>query len=195
MRHPQVRECAVSARGDGAADKQLVAFIVSHNGWSLDTTALRAFLQTHLPDHMMPAQFVPLERLPLTPNGKLDRRALPRVDQDGSASAETFVAPRTPAEELLAGIWATLLNRPRVGVNDNFFELGGHSLVATRVMARVRDAFQVELPLRELFDAPTVAQLCEVIEKIKSRGAQPALRAITPISRNLHQVKTPDPEA
>ena len=193
-RHPQVRECAVSARGDGAADKRLVAFIVSHNGSSLDTTVLRAFLQTHLPDHMMPAQFVPLERLPLTPNGKLDRRALPRAEQDGTASAETFVAPRTPAEELLAGIWATLLKLPRVGVNDDFFELGGHSLVATRVMARVRDAFQVELPLRALFDAPTVAQLCEVIEQIRSRGAQPGLRAITPISRNLHQVKTPGPE-
>jgi amino acid adenylation domain-containing protein len=189
-RHPDVRECAVAARGDGAADKRLAAYIVGNNDQPLDPARLRAFLQTQLPDHMVPARFVSLQRLPLTPNGKLDRRALPLVDDDGAGTAEAFVAPRTPAEELLAGIWTTLLQLPRVGIHDNFFDLGGHSLVATRVMARVRDAFQVELPLRKLFDAPTVAQLAEVIEKIKSRGAQPAARAIIPRSRHAHQVKT-----
>jgi amino acid adenylation domain-containing protein len=193
-RHPHVRECAVSAQGDGAADKRLVAYVVGQNGEPPDTKELRAFLQVQLPDYMIPTQFVSLERLPLTANGKLDRRALPAVDHGRSDMEQTFVAPRTPAEELLAGIWSAVLNVPHIGVHDDFFDLGGHSLVATQVMARVRDAFQVELPLRGLFDAPTVAQFCEVIERTRSRGPQPAGRAITAVSRDLYRVK-PVPEA
>ncbi|MEO6238548.1 MAG: amino acid adenylation domain-containing protein [Vicinamibacterales bacterium] len=190
-RHPRVRECAVSVRGGSAADKRLVAYLVSRDASSLEPGELSAFLQTHLPGHMVPTQFVSVEQLPLTANGKVDRLALPDVALDRSAAAGAFVAPRTPAEELLAGIWATLLKLPEIGVNDNFFHLGGHSLIATRVMARVRDAFQVDLPLRRLFDAPTVAQLSAVIEQTRSRGPQPAVRAISPASSRSQQLRTP----
>jgi surfactin family lipopeptide synthetase A len=102
---------------------------------------------------------VPLATLPLTPNGKVDRRALPAPDQTRPALEDAFVAPRTPIEAGLAGIWADILKREQVGVHDNFFELGGHSLLATQVISRLRAAFQVELPLRTLFEEPTVARL------------------------------------
>ncbi|HEX7241423.1 MAG TPA: phosphopantetheine-binding protein, partial [Longimicrobiaceae bacterium] len=118
--------------------------------------ALRDGLRKRLPEHMVPSAFVVLEALPVTPNGKLDRRALPAPE---AADARAYVAPRTPTEELLAEIFAGVLGVERVGVDDSFFDLGGHSLLATRVAMRVREALGVELPLRALFEAPTVAGL------------------------------------
>jgi amino acid adenylation domain-containing protein len=127
----------------------------------------RACLEGKLPDYMIPSAFVLLERLPLTPNGKLDRRALPAPDfARTTASDEAFVAPRTPAETTLAQIWRDVLGLEQVGVNDNFFELGGHSLLVTQVVSRVREAFQVDLPMRRLFEAPTVAGLAAALEEI-----------------------------
>jgi acyl carrier protein len=108
---------------------------------------------------MVPAAIVVLESLPLSPNGKLDRRALPPPDRTEPADREDYVAPRTPVEEMLAGIWATVLRLERVGIQDNFFALGGHSLLATQVVSRVRTAIGIELPLRALFEDPTVADL------------------------------------
>ncbi|HYG65055.1 MAG TPA: amino acid adenylation domain-containing protein, partial [Thermoanaerobaculia bacterium] len=143
---------------------------------------LRAFLGTRLPDYMLPAAFVPLEAMPLTPNGKLDHRALARLGlaADLSQGADRYAAPRTPTEERLAAIWADLLKVPRVGAEDDFFTLGGHSLLATQAVSRVRDAFGVELPLRALFEAPTVAGLAAVIDS--AREADPGL-ALPPIER------------
>jgi hypothetical protein len=112
---------------------------------------------------MVPSLFVTLQTLPLLPGGKVDRRALPAPGPGKLEQEETFVAPRTPVEEVLADIWAAVLQLERVGVHDNFFELGGHSLLATRVLARVRAALQVDLPLRALFEAPTVAGLAMAI--------------------------------
>ena len=112
---------------------------------------------------MIPSAFVLLEALPLTPNGKVDRRALPPPDQPGDQADGTFVAPRTPIEQELAEIWAGVLGRARVGVYDNFFALGGHSLLATQVISRVRDAFQIDLPLAALFEAPTIEALADAI--------------------------------
>jgi acyl carrier protein len=128
---------------------------------------------------MIPSVFVFLESLPLTPGGKIDRRALPAPDQSRPEMESAFVAPNTPTEELLARIWAEILKLERVGVHDNFFELGGHSLLATQLISRLRDALGVNLLLRSLFEAPTVAGLAERIETLlwARRTQEPAHEA------------------
>ncbi|HEX7243495.1 MAG TPA: condensation domain-containing protein, partial [Longimicrobiaceae bacterium] len=130
--------------------------------------SLRAHLSARLPEHMVPGAFVVLDRLPLSANGKVDRRALPAPEREAAA---VYVAPRTATEEVLSGIWAEVLGTARVGVEDGFFDLGGHSLLATQVVSRARQAFGAEVPLRALFEAPTVAALAERIEILRGSGA------------------------
>jgi len=127
---------------------------------------LREFLKSRLPDYMLPSAFVILDALPLNTAGKIDRLALPAPDLAEAAPAATYVAPRTPTEEKLAMLWAQILKLPRVGVHDNFFEIGGHSLLATQVVSRVRQAFQIDLPLRRVFECPTIAELAEDVEAL-----------------------------
>lgn len=145
---------------------------------------LRRRLSDKLPDYMMPSAFVVLEALPLTPNGKVNRRALPAPDQLRPETEGTYVAPRTPTEEVLAGIWTEVLRLQRVGSNDDFFELGGHSLIATQVITRLRQTFRVEIPLRTMFECPTVARLAEAIDN--AQRSQEGLRApaIMSVSRD-----------
>ena len=126
--------------------------------------ALRSYLQAKLPEYMIPSAFVMLERLPLTPNGKVDRRALPAPEKGRSSLRDRYVQPRTAVEQQLAQIWAEVLGLADVGIHDNFFELGGHSLLATQVVSRIRTTFTVELPLRVLFESPTVAELALRVE-------------------------------
>jgi acyl carrier protein len=121
---------------------------------------VRDHLRATLPDHMVPSAFVTLEALPLSPNGKVDRAGLP--DARGERES-AFVAPRTPAETVIAGVWAEVLGLARVGVHEDFFELGGHSLLATQVVTRLRALFDVEVPLRAIFESPTVAALAEAV--------------------------------
>src|SRR5262249_38747883 len=128
---------------------------------------LREHLKAKLPEVMVPSAFVLLDALPLTPSGKLDRNALPAPERTRPELEEAFVAPRTSVEQALADLWAGVRGVERVGVHDNFFELGGHSLLATQVISRVRKALQVELPLRALFEAPTVAGLAERVEAVR----------------------------
>ncbi len=138
---------------------------------------LRAFLAESLPDAMIPTAWVRLDHLPLTPSGKVDRRALPApAAEEGDASSR---APRDPAEELMAAIWSEVLGVPRIGIHDDFFEHGGHSLLATQVMSRVREAFGVEIPLRRLFEGPTVAELARAVETALAAGA-PAPEGLIP---------------
>ncbi|MDM9379456.1 amino acid adenylation domain-containing protein [Chlorogloeopsis sp. ULAP01] len=169
--HPLVRDNVVVLREDNPDDKRLVAYVVpSYQSYENETSnnnpvqQLRDLLKEKLPGYMIPSAIVLLEALPLAPSGKIDRRALPVPNfQDEEVS---FVAPRTPAEEIVADIWMQILKRSHLGIHDNFFDLGGHSLLATQVISRLREAFKVELPLRSLFEAPTVAQLVERIEKM-----------------------------
>jgi amino acid adenylation domain-containing protein len=140
---------------------------------------LRQLLAERLPEHMMPSAFVLLDALPLTANGKLNRRALPPPGQSRPELETTYVAPRTPAEEMLAAIWAEVLKLKQIGVDDDFFQLGGHSLLATQVISRVRETFEIELPLRYLFDFPTVAALATAMATFAKGSPTSAPKAIT----------------
>jgi acyl carrier protein len=129
---------------------------------------------------MIPSAFVMMEMFPLTSNGKLDRKALPAPDLSRPSLGLTYVAPRTPTEEILAGTWTEVLGVARVGIDDDFFELGGHSLLAMQVVSRVRQALSVELPLRELFAAPTIAHLSARIEALRAESRPgPTIDALT----------------
>ncbi len=158
-RHPEVRACAVLGRPLEGHAAWLVAYVVPSEGGAPAPAELRRYLAERLPAPLVPSGFVLLDRLPLTPNGKLDRRALPPPDGTDGRAGVVYAAPRTPIESLLAGIWAQVLGRPRVGIHDDFFAIGGHSLLATQVIARLRRDLGVELALRGLFETPTVAGL------------------------------------
>lgn len=165
--HPAVQNAVVVAREDIPGDKRLVAYVVPQPSQQPTADLLREALQSALPDYMTPSAFVLLDAFPLTPNGKVNRSALPAPDWTHAAA--TYTAPRTTAEEMLAAIWQDVLGLPQVGVHDNFFALGGHSLLATRVISRAQQAFQTTIPLRAIFEAPTVARLAAAIEAILIR--------------------------
>ena len=170
--HPAVREALVVAREDGPGEKRLVAYVVRKQGQAAMVNELRGYLKQKLPDYMVPASFVYLDRLPLTASGKVDRKTLPAHDSERPDLGSTFVPPRTPSEELLAEIWCELLGLKEIGVEDNFFDLGGHSLLAIQMISRVRHSFQVELPVRRLFETPTIAGLAmAVVEFLVEKNA------------------------
>jgi amino acid adenylation domain-containing protein/FkbM family methyltransferase len=181
--HAAVREAVVVSREDVPGEKRLVAYLVLSKNSGSTTSELRGFLQQKLPDYMIPSVFVFLESLPLTPNGKIDRRALPAPDHARPEMEEGYVAPRTLIEELIAEIWAEVLKLEKIGIHDNFFDLGGHSLVATQVISRARESFQVELPLRRLFESPTIAGLAERIEEVRRQERGLLSLPILPSSR------------
>lgn len=177
--HSEVRECIVTAVAKGPdSDKRLVAYVVTVAPVSLES--LRQHLTKQVPRHMIPSAWVFLEYLPRTPHGKLDPTALPDPDQDSYDRGSAFLPPRNPTEERLTEIWQEILRADRVGVYDNFFELGGHSLLATQAVSRMRDSFEVELPLRELFESPTIAAIAERIDTSQRGLDAPPL---VPISR------------
>jgi amino acid adenylation domain-containing protein len=179
--HPAVRQAVVAVREDKPGNKQLVAYLVSQVSLDDIVSELRHFAGKKLPNYMVPSAFVQLESLPLTPNGKVDRCALPAPDRARFGSEKTFALPRTPIEEVLAGIWAQVLGCESVSIHDNFFDLGGHSLLATQVMGRLRSILQVELPLRCLFESPTIAELAESIEASAKAGQKLQAPPIVPV--------------
>ncbi len=195
--HPRVAECAVVARKNAAGaaadssgalgETYLAAYVVSRGGPALAGRELRDFLRGKLPDALVPAVFVELAALPRTPSAKVDRAALPDPGVDGSEAAG-YVAPRTPVEEVLAGIWSGVLRLSRIGALDNFFDLGGHSLNATTVTAQVRSTFRVELPARAVFEAPTLAELAGRIERLVESSQGLALPPIEPRPRGIDGV-------
>ncbi|CAG0930618.1 mycobactin peptide synthetase MbtE [Thermoflexales bacterium] len=163
-RHPAVLDSFVMVRELSQVDKRLNAYIVLRPGYVSATTDLHSFLQTSLPTYMIPSDLIFLDEFPLTPNGKIDRLALP-LPQDIQSTQESECSSHyTPIEELLVGIWREVLKCERIGVNDNFFELGGHSLSAAQVMSRIRELFKSDLPLRCIFESPTVATLAKQVQ-------------------------------
>src|SRR6185312_6625083 len=141
------------------------------------------YLQERLPEYMVPSSFVELEAVPLTPNGKVDRRALPDPNSRERERNEEAAVARSPIEEVLATIWTEMLGRSVVGIHENFFELGGHSILATQLVSRVRTVLQVDLPLRSLFEAPTVAGLAERVEQALCSEPGMAAPPLLPVSR------------
>ena len=157
---PGVRQCTVIARANGD-DQQVVAYAVLDRQQATTTDALKQALKDRLPDYMVPTAIVELAKIPLTPNGKIDRKALPAPEE---RSTKEYKAPATVTEELVAQIWAEVLKLDKISADENFFDLGGHSLLATQVVSRVRRVFEIDLPLRYMFDAPTVSRIAERID-------------------------------
>jgi amino acid adenylation domain-containing protein/non-ribosomal peptide synthase protein (TIGR01720 family) len=167
--HPKVREVVVVAREDAPGDKRIVAYVAAAAGGAPTVDELRSALRERLPEYMVPSAFVVLDALPLTASGKIDRKALP-APSAAPVEARAFVAPRGPVEAALAAIFGDVLALPAIGAHDDFFDRGGHSLLATRIMARVRTAFAVDLPLRALFDAPSPSALAARVEAALRAG-------------------------
>ncbi|MDZ7375500.1 MAG: amino acid adenylation domain-containing protein [candidate division KSB1 bacterium] len=183
---PGIKAAAVAVHEDQNGEKSLSAYLVpdSSRAEGFSVAELQAFLKTKLPDYMVPARFMMLDHLPLTPNGKIDRAALPAPDHSAFLTAARYVPPRTATEQLLATIMAHILQVDRVGLNDNFFQLGGHSLLGVRLQSRIRDAFQIELPLRQIFDSATLSELASAIDAIRAAGPISEMPAIEPMPRD-----------
>jgi amino acid adenylation domain-containing protein len=182
-KHPAVRHAAVMLREFTPGDQRLVGYVLPKNGTPPTSKDLRTFLSEKLPATMVPSLFVLLETFPLLPNGKLDRQALPLPD---TRDLETdYVAPGDALEETLATIWAEVLGVKRIGIHDNFFEVGGHSLLATRIVSRVREVLRIEVPLRSLFQTPTIAKMAEV-----ARGLTPTVGELSAPSVSKIQPET-----
>jgi acyl carrier protein len=177
--HPMVQRGVVKVNRDTSGEETLGAYIVVRDGQTLSSGELRHFFLERFPSSALPDYYVFLDELPLTPNGKVDRRALPAPDKARFEQERAFVAPRTPTEETLASICAEILRIERIGVYDSLFELGGNSVMAIQIVSRVRKVFQVELPLRVLFETPTVADLAQVVESILQAGLSGARESIS----------------
>jgi amino acid adenylation domain-containing protein len=189
--HPEVREAVVLAREDTVGEKRLVAYYTASRigeaeAASVGAERLRAHLSAVVPDYMVPAAYVRMERLPLTPNGKLDRKSLPAPEADAYAT-RVYEEPRSETERVLAGIWAELLMVERVGINDNFFMIGGHSLMAARVATRMNESFNVDIPLRRMFESPTIAQLADVIDRAVQTGGDNGVQSVPAIKRRARK--------
>jgi acyl carrier protein len=157
--HARVAQAAVTSVPDEKGDGRLAAYLVPVDGTDLSIDELREFLATRLPEYMVPAVYVQVDDLPRGPGGKVDRRALTEMEGVRLTLERAYVAPRDPLEAEIAEMWSEILAVERVGVHDDFFDLGGHSLLATQLVSRIRDRFHVEVPLRKLWEAPTVARL------------------------------------
>jgi amino acid adenylation domain-containing protein len=181
--HPDLLDVVVALREDEPGERRLVAYVVARKGRRPSSGELRNFVMKRLPGYMLPAAFVVLDEFPLTTTGKVDRRALPAPEQARAEVAEPAAPQRTPVEEVLAGIFADVLGVERVGRSDDFFEAGGHSLLATQVVSRVREEFQVELPVRSVFEVPTVAGLAKRIEEERRAARGLATRPMLPVPR------------
>jgi amino acid adenylation domain-containing protein len=184
VQYPPVREALVIAREDVAGERRLVAYVLAQPGTAPTASEMRGFLKENLAEYMIPSAFVLLDEFPLSPSGKVDRRALPAPASSRPVSERAYIAPRTPTEEVLVSVWSEVLGLEQVGADDNFFELGGHSLLATQVISRVREVFQIELPLRALFEAPTLAALAQRLEVAVRTEHKVELPPIRPVSRD-----------
>jgi acyl carrier protein len=175
--HPTVRD-AVVVLFDRLGQKRLGAHITVRPGMHPDADELRRFLKFRLPDYMIPSDYFVDEVFPLLPSGKIDRKTLASQTAARPIGERCYIAPQTPTQESLALIWRNVLGAEQVGITDNFFEMGGHSLMAMQVVARIRRVFDVEVPIRSLFEDPTIKGLANEVEEARAKG----IRASTPIA-------------
>lgn len=185
LKYSAVQQAAVVPRSREPGDIYLAAYIVPAAGYAPTTRELRHFLEQKLPDYMIPAVFVRLDAIPLTANNKIDRGRLPEPEKIRQEMDPPYVAPRSRVEVTLKLIWSEVLSLDRVGIHDNFFDLGGHSLAASRVISRVIQYFKLDLPLKALFDAPTIAQMAQIVDRY--RGAQIADRELAQVLAEVEQ--------
>lgn len=169
LSHPGIKEAVVSIQTIDSADGRLIGYFVSAREIAPTVSDLRMYLREKLADHMIPSLFVRLDKIPLTANGKVDRRALPQPDDTRPDLSTPYARPRNEIESSLVQIWEEVLDVHSIGVNDDFFDLGGHSLSATRVVSRVFEQFQLEMPLRALFQSPTIAAMAAVIAEHRGK--------------------------
>jgi amino acid adenylation domain-containing protein/non-ribosomal peptide synthase protein (TIGR01720 family) len=185
--HPLVHQSVVLGREDYPGEVSLVACISFVGGQTEKTRQLREFLSERLPEYMVPTRFVPIDAVPITPNGKVDYQAIAAACDNHRHAPKHTVAPRNPLESKIERVWAEVLGRQQIGIDENFFELGGHSLRATQVVSRLRDVLGIDIPLRHLFAAPTIAEFAEVIAT--SSVQKPTIPAIAPVARELTRVR------
>src|SRR6266568_2635217 len=178
-----VAQAVVIMREDQPGDQRLIAYVVSKSGARIDARELRRQIEKKLPDHMVPSTIVELDRLPLTPNTKIDRKALPAPAEIHNHLTETLVQPHNDTQKSIARIWREVLKLEAVGIHENFFELGGNSLLAGSMLARLRDSFEVDLPMRAVFAAPTVAGLAREIDAREHERVIPAATRSKPKAR------------
>jgi acyl-coenzyme A synthetase/AMP-(fatty) acid ligase/acyl carrier protein len=162
--YPAVRQNVVVAKDYVPGDKRLVAYVIPDKETIFNADELRQYLKSKLPEYMVPSYIVEMETFPLTTNGKVNRRALPDPDWNETKDSKTYVAPRNPVEEILAGIWAEILRVDKVSLHDDFFQIGGHSLLATRLITRVCREFNIDIPLRSIFEQKTIAEQAVLVE-------------------------------
>ncbi|MET0395960.1 MAG: alpha/beta fold hydrolase, partial [Longimicrobiaceae bacterium] len=195
LEHAAVGEAVVTVREDVPGDRRLAAYVVPREGAELVATELRAYLAGRLPEYLVPAAFVALEKLPLTPSGKVDRRALPRPQSTALERAEAYEAPRDGLEETITALFEEVLGVTGVGLHDNFFELGGHSLLGVQIMAKLKEATGVRLPVAALFKAPTVELLAQEVRSggsemplmfpLRFKGSRPPVFLVHPVGGGL----------
>jgi enterobactin synthetase component F len=186
LEHPSIAEAAVAAHRDADSIPSLVAYVVAERGCVIEMDALRGFLSGRLPTYMMPSSFMLLDVMPLTPNGKLDRKSLAVPERAGRME---YAEPVTPVERKLAALWQEILKVERVGLHDNFFELGGDSLTAAVMSALFPEHLDVELPLGSVFEAPTIADLAVLVERLSSASLDPigVMLTLRTVSKNAHR--------
>ena len=172
LHHATVSDAAIMSHElPGLRDAGLAALIVTSDGQPITADEIREFLKEHLPRVMLPQMVVHVESIPRKKTGEIDRRALRRLAEKSEASGSTsYVAPRTPMEEEMAGIWAQTLGMQRVGIHDNFFRIGGHSLLAAQTVARMSEVFGADIPMTRLFGAPSIAAMAKVVEELVQSG-------------------------
>jgi acyl carrier protein len=186
--HPSVAQAVVVAREDTPGERRLVAYVVLRAGEEVQGVALRRELAATQPEYMIPSAFVVLDAMPLTANRKIDKRSLP--DPGAQTRPSTGDAPpRLPTEHALADIWREVLRVEQVGVHDNFFDLGGHSLLATQLVSRVRQACGVEIPVRALFETPTIAGLAATVDSARRASQRPESVPLRPVSREARRIR------